>query len=93
MDVLPTPGGPTRQIICPLAPGFIANTTSTIPRPLLDRMEIIELTSYTDEEKLEIARRYLLPKQMKVLLTVQLLQQRRRGVSPVIAAHLVDLVQ
>ena len=42
-----------------------ANTTSTIPRPLLDRMEIIELTSYTDEEKLQIARRYLLPKQMK----------------------------
>ena len=37
-----------------------ANTTSTIPRPLLDRMEVIELTSYTDEEKLEIARRYLL---------------------------------
>ena len=42
-----------------------ANTTSTIPRPLLDRMEVIELTSYTDEEKMEIASRYLLPKQMK----------------------------
>ena len=42
-----------------------ANTTSTIPRPLLDRMEIIELTSYTDEEKLQIAKRYLIPKEQK----------------------------
>ena len=42
-----------------------ANTTDTIPRPLLDRMEIIELGSYTDEEKLMIAKNHLIPKQMQ----------------------------
>ncbi len=42
-----------------------ANDLSTIPRPLLDRMEIIELSSYTDVEKLEIAKRHLIPKQRK----------------------------
>ncbi|MBR4549794.1 MAG: endopeptidase La [Oscillospiraceae bacterium] len=42
-----------------------ANDRSSIPRPLLDRMEVIELSSYTDEEKLQIARRHLLPKQRR----------------------------
>ena len=42
-----------------------ANDMHTIPRPLLDRMEIIELSSYTDVEKLEIAKRHLIPKQRK----------------------------
>ncbi len=41
-----------------------ANVVSDIPRPLLDRMEIIEFTSYTEEEKVQIAKQYLVPKQM-----------------------------
>ena len=42
-----------------------ANTLDTVPRPLLDRMEIIELGSYTDEEKLMIAKNHLIPKQLE----------------------------
>ncbi len=42
-----------------------ANSLDTIPRPLLDRMDVIELGSYTREEKLQIARRHLLPRQLE----------------------------
>ncbi|MBF1119230.1 MAG: AAA family ATPase, partial [Solobacterium sp.] len=42
-----------------------ANVASNIPGPLLDRMEIIELSSYMEDEKLEIAKRYLAPKQIE----------------------------
>ncbi|MFR8725348.1 MAG: endopeptidase La [Mediterraneibacter faecis] len=42
-----------------------ANTLQTIPRPLLDRMEIIEISSYTENEKLHIAMEHLIPKQLE----------------------------
>jgi ATP-dependent Lon protease len=42
-----------------------ANTLDTIPRPLLDRMELLRLAGYTEEEKVQIARRYLVPRQLK----------------------------
>ena len=42
-----------------------ANSLDTIPRPLLDRMELIEMTGYLQEEKIEIAKRHLIPKELK----------------------------
>ncbi|MDR1669450.1 MAG: endopeptidase La [Oscillospiraceae bacterium] len=65
-----------------------ANTTATIPRPLLDRMEVLELTSYTDEEKVRIAQRHLIPKQMKKHgVTKQMLAFSAGGLRDVIAGY------
>jgi ATP-dependent Lon protease len=65
-----------------------ANTLDTIPRPLLDRMEIIELGSYTDEEKLMIAKNHLIPKQLeKHGLKKSLLQITDDAVREIIACY------
>ena len=42
-----------------------ANTLDTVPGPLRDRMEVIQLAGYTEDEKLEIAKRYLVPRQIE----------------------------
>ena len=62
-----------------------ANTTDTIPRPLLDRMEVIEIGGYTEEEKLQIAKRHLLPAE----LTEHGLQKRAVRMSDAVIRSLV----
>ncbi len=65
-----------------------ANRTDTIPSPLLDRMEIIRISGYTSAEKLEIARRYLVNRQMKNAgLTGRTLRFRKKGLSIMIADY------
>jgi ATP-dependent Lon protease len=65
-----------------------ANSTHSIPRPLLDRMEIIRLEGYTDNEKLEIARKYLLPKQLSESgLTEKLLKVTDSSVTMLINSY------
>lgn len=65
-----------------------ANTTDTIPKPLLDRMEVIELPSYTDKEKAQIAKRHLLPRELKRHgLTRRQLKISDRGLEQLIAGY------
>lgn len=63
-----------------------ANTIWDIPEPLLDRMEVIEVPGYTEEDKLQIARRHLLPKQM----ADHALQAKQLKVSPTALARIIS---
>ncbi len=68
-----------------------ANTVDTIPYPLLDRMEIIELTGYTNEEKLQIAKQYLIPKQLKNNgLTDKKLEITDDGIAEIIQGYTME---
>lgn len=62
-----------------------ANDVSTIPRPLLDRMEVIEVSSYTENEKFHIAKKYLVPKQLERNgLTGEMLSFRDKALEKII---------
>lgn len=65
-----------------------ANTTQTIPRPLLDRMEIIEISSYTENEKFHIAKEHLLAKQLTANgLTKSMLRIRDSALKGIISSY------
>ena len=68
-----------------------ANTLDTIPYPLLDRMEVIEINGYTEEEKIEIALRYLVPKQIAENgLTADNLRMTESGIREVIEGYTME---
>lgn len=68
-----------------------ANTTDTIPGPLLDRMEVIELSGYTEAEKIEIAVRHLIPRARKRHgLTGKELQVRRPAIAKIIQGYTAE---
>jgi ATP-dependent Lon protease len=65
-----------------------ANTLDTIPQPLLDRMEILRLSGYSEEEKQQIARRYLIPKQLKATgLTEEQIEFTDEGLRAIIGGY------
>jgi ATP-dependent Lon protease len=65
-----------------------ANTLDTIPQPLLDRMEILRLSGYSEEEKLQIAKTYLVPRQLKETgLTVEQIEFADEGVQAIIRGY------
>ncbi|HEX4750762.1 MAG TPA: endopeptidase La [Bryobacteraceae bacterium] len=65
-----------------------ANTLDTIPQPLLDRMEILRLSGYSEEEKQQIARRFLIPKQLKATgLTEEQIQFTDEGLRAIITGY------
>jgi ATP-dependent Lon protease len=65
-----------------------ANTLDTIPQPLLDRMEMLRLSGYSTEEKKQIARRYLIPRQLQMTgLTEEQLEFTEEGLEAIIARY------
>jgi ATP-dependent Lon protease len=65
-----------------------ANTLDTIPAPLLDRMEILRLSGYSEEEKAQIATRYLIPRQLKQTgLTAEQVSITEDGLRKIISAY------